>query len=116
MANRKVAISGDEYIRIIAGNGVEYDVSPAQLAQLLADYIAEQIQGTEADATAALLASLHLYGAGAPVDYTDGTPPATGEGVALKGALYSDITAGLVYRNSGSQAQPIWTKLADAIA
>lgn len=60
------------------------------------------------------LGSLHLYGAGAPVDYTDGTPPATGENVAPKGAIYSDTTNGFVYRNSGSQAQPTWTKLGDA--
>jgi hypothetical protein len=60
------------------------------------------------------LAALHLYGSGAPVDYTDGTPPATGEGVAPAGALYSDTTTGFVYRNSGSQANPVWTKLADA--
>jgi hypothetical protein len=63
------------------------------------------------------LAVLHLYGSGAPVDYTDGTPPATGEGTAPPGAIYSDISpagSGFVYRNSGSQAEPIWTKLADA--
>ena len=59
------------------------------------------------------LAALHLYGAGAPVNYTDGDPAATGEGTAPKGALYSDTTNGLVYRNSGTQAQPIWTALAD---
>jgi len=61
------------------------------------------------------LTTLHISGAGVPVDYTDGTPPATGEGVAPKGALYSDITNGFVYRNSGTLAQPIWTKLADAV-
>ncbi|TSA09419.1 MAG: hypothetical protein D4R79_13655 [Comamonadaceae bacterium] len=61
------------------------------------------------------LSALHMYGAGAPVDYTDGTPPATGEGSAPKGAIYSDTTNGFVYRNSGSQAQPIWTKLGDAV-
>lgn len=60
------------------------------------------------------LAALHLYGAGAPVDYTDGDPPATGEGTAPKGALYSDTTNGTVYRNSGSQAEPAWTQLGDA--
>lgn len=68
-------------------------------------------------ATAAIvntLAALHLYGAGVPVDYTDGSPPATGEGVAPKGALYSDTTNGSVYRNSGTQAEPIWTALGDA--
>lgn len=64
------------------------------------------------------LAAMHLYGDGAPVNYTDGTPPATGEGTAPKGALYSDISAGgsgFVYRNSGTQAQPTWTKLGDAV-
>lgn len=60
------------------------------------------------------LAALHLYGAGVPVDYTDGDPVATGEGTSPKGAIYSDTTNGFVYRNSGTQAQPIWTKLADA--
>jgi hypothetical protein len=59
------------------------------------------------------LAALHLYGAGAPVDYTDGDPEATGEGTAPKGALYSDTTTGLVYRNSGTQAEPLWTRLGD---
>lgn len=61
------------------------------------------------------LAALHMYGAGAPVNYTDGDPAATGENTAPKGALYSDITNGFVYRNSGSQVQPTWTKLADAV-
>jgi hypothetical protein len=61
-----------------------------------------------------VLESLLWYGAGVPVDYTDGTPPATGEGAAVKGALYIDITNGFVYRNSGSEAQPAWTKLGDA--
>jgi hypothetical protein len=65
--------------------------------------------------TVNVLAALHRYGEGAPVDYTDGTPPATGEGSSPKGALYSDITGGFVYRNSGSQLQPVWTKLADAV-
>jgi len=64
------------------------------------------------------LAVLHLYGSGAPVDYTDGDPPATGEGVAAPNAIYSDISVaggGFVYRNSGTQVQPVWTKLADSV-
>ncbi|MFZ4539209.1 hypothetical protein [Propionivibrio sp.] len=63
------------------------------------------------------LSALHLFGSGAPVDYTDGTPLATGEGVAVPNALYSDITtngSGGLWRNSGTQAQPVWTQLADA--
>lgn len=47
-------------------------------------------------------------GAGAPVDYTDGDPAATGEGVASKGAIYSDVTNGKLYVNGGTMAQPIW--------
>ncbi len=70
---------------------------------------------TDFDAAIATLEARHLYGEGAPVDYTDGTPPATGEGVSEKGFLYSDITGGLVYRNSGTKAQPIWTRLGDYV-
>ena len=47
-------------------------------------------------------------GAGAPVDYTDGSPPATGEGVAGIGSRYTDATAGKMYLNGGTKAQPIW--------
>lgn len=47
-------------------------------------------------------------GAGAPVDYTDGTPPATGEGVAGIGSRYTDTTAGKLYINGGTKAQPLW--------
>lgn len=72
------------------------------------------VSRTAYDAAVAKFTSLYLSGAGAPVDYTDGTPPATGEGVALPGALYTDTTGGTVYRNSGSQAEPAWTALADA--
>lgn len=56
---------------------------------------------------------LYLYGAGAPVDYTDGDPAATGEGTAYPGALYTDVTNGNVYRNSGTRAEPAWTQIAD---
>lgn len=70
---------------------------------------------TSASVTAALAvtSALIIDGEGVPVDYTDGTPPATGEGTALPGTLYLDRTGGLVYRNSGTQAEPIWTALAD---
>lgn len=56
---------------------------------------------------------LHLYGSGAPVDYTDGSPPATGEGTAYPGAIYTDTANGNVYRNSGTRAEPAWTQIAD---
>lgn len=55
---------------------------------------------------------LLISGAGVPVDYTDGDPVATGDGVSPKGGLYLDTTNGLVYRNSGSAAHPAWTALA----
>ena len=58
--------------------------------------------------------SLLLSGAGAPVDYTDGDPVATGTGVSPPGGLYIDTTAGEVYKNTGTAAQPTWVALADA--
>jgi hypothetical protein len=51
---------------------------------------------------------LKLYGDGAPVDYTDGTPPATGEGTAGPGSEYTDYTGANLYINGGTKAQPIW--------
>jgi len=65
-------------------------------------------------AHSALFNSLFIVSDGVPVDYTDGTPPATGEGVILPGGLCFDTTNGDVYRNSGTQAEPVWTQLADA--
>jgi hypothetical protein len=47
-------------------------------------------------------------GAGAPVDYTDGSPAATGEGVAGIGSLYIDTTAGKLYVQKGTKAEPLW--------
>lgn len=56
-----------------------------------------------------------LYsGAGAPVDYTDGTPPATGEGEAGIGSLYIDYTNGKLYINGGTQAEPVWKLVTSA--
>lgn len=111
MANRKGTLSGREYLRGVQG-AQEYDLSPAQVASLIGAASATNL--TALTATVAALSALHLSGASAPVDYTDGTPPATGEGISPKGGLYTDTTAGLVYRNSGTQAQPLWTLLADA--
>jgi len=64
-------------------------------------------------AAVAVLQTLHISGTGAPVDYTDGSPAATGEGVVLPGCIYS-ASNGDVYRNDGTQAEPIWVKLGDA--
>lgn len=49
-----------------------------------------------------------LTGATAPVDYTDGDPAATGEGVAAKGSLYMAQDTGKWYTNKGTKAQPVW--------
>ena len=51
--------------------------------------------------------------ASTPVDYTDGDPPATGEGVYGKGSLVVALDTGVWYRNSGTQAEPLYTALAD---
>lgn len=53
-------------------------------------------------------------GAGAPVDYTDGTPPATGEGEAGIGSIYVNTTTGKLYLNGGTKAQPVWKLVTSA--
>lgn len=55
---------------------------------------------------------VEMFGDGAPVDYTDGTPPATGEAVAGKGSRYTDLTNAALYINTGTKAEPAWTQLA----
>lgn len=56
-----------------------------------------------------------LYtGAGAPVNYTDGDPAATGEGEAGIGSIYSDTTNGKLYVNGGTKAQPLWKLVTSA--
>lgn len=57
---------------------------------------------------------LWLSGAGAPVDYTDGDPAATGEGVAGIGSLYTDTTAAKLYINGGTKTEPIWKLVTSA--
>jgi hypothetical protein len=52
--------------------------------------------------------------AGIPVDYTDGSPPATGEGTMAKGSLVIDVTNGKVYINGGTKAEPIWKLVTSA--
>ncbi len=51
---------------------------------------------------------LLLSGDGAPVDYTDGDPEATGEGTAGIGSIYVDYTNGKLYVNGGTKAEPLW--------
>lgn len=48
--------------------------------------------------------------AGVPVDYTDGSPPATGEAEAGPGSLAIDISNSDLYINTGTKAHPAWTK------
>lgn len=55
-----------------------------------------------------------ITGAGVPVDYTDGTPPATGETYAEIGSLYADTTNGKLYINGGTKAQPVWKLITSA--
>lgn len=51
---------------------------------------------------------------GAPVDYTDGSPPATGEGEAGIGSLCVRTDTGKWYTNGGTKAQPIWKLITSA--
>lgn len=50
---------------------------------------------------------------GALVDYTDGDPPATGEGTHGKGSLVVRLDTGDWYKNTGTKAEPTW-ELIDA--
>jgi hypothetical protein len=67
-----------------------------------------------ADAALAAADLFWLAGAGAPVDYTDGDPAATGEGTAGIGSLYTNTTNGKLYVNGGTKAQPIWKLVTSA--
>lgn len=58
--------------------------------------------------------TLLISGAGAPVDYTDGDPVASGQDISPPGGLYIDTTNAVVYRNDGTAAEPAWVALADA--
>lgn len=78
---------------------------------------APDINGGSADALASLsLANdvLFLSGEGAPVDYTDGDPAATGEGVAGPGSEYVNRTNGKHYYNGGTKAEPLWKLVTSA--
>jgi hypothetical protein len=82
---------------------------PTSVSARLNDFLTNIVDSMESlYASRALLIS----GAGVPVDYTDGDPVATGDSISVKGGLYVDTTNGLVYRNSGTAAQPAWTALA----
>lgn len=50
----------------------------------------------------------HYFTAGAPVDYTDGDPVATGEGEAGIGSLCTRLDTGKLHVNKGTKAEPIW--------
>lgn len=78
---------------------VDFPTAPEALAADRAEQFA--IIGTIGDL-------VEIVGAGAPVDYTDGTPPATGEGVAGIGSRYTDVTNGKLYIQGGTKAQPVW--------
>jgi hypothetical protein len=55
---------------------------------------------------------VEFFGSGAPVDYTDGDPVATGQDTAGIGSRYTDIAAGTLYINTGTRGAPVWTQLA----
>ena len=66
-------------------------------------------------------AKMHLHGdvwiyatAGAPVDYTDGSPAATGEGEAGIGSLCVRLDTGKWHTNGGTKAEPLWKLVTSA--
>lgn len=93
----------------IADNFRTAHTYPTSVASRLNDFLSNVVDSMEALYPSK---SLLISGAGVPVNYTDGDPVATGDGVSVKGGLYIDTTNGLVYRNSGTTAQPTWVALA----
>ena len=95
----------------IADNFRSVHTYPDSLAARLTEFLTNVV-----DSMDALYASKELLisGAGAPVDYTDGDPVASGQDVSPPGGLYIDITNAVVYRNDGTAAEPAWVALADA--
>jgi hypothetical protein len=79
--------------------------------------VAPVITGGSADGLTSFSLADDVYflsTAGAPVDYTDGTPPATGEGVAGPGSLCVRRDTGKLYVNGGTKAQPLWKLVTSA--
>jgi hypothetical protein len=97
----------DEIVGIKDPDGGEYFI-PRFATQAAAD------ARVASDAALAAADQLWLTGAGVPVDYTDGSPAATGEGTAGIGSLYTDYTNGDLYINAGTKAHPTWKKVTRA--
>lgn len=80
----------------------------AAVAHNNGDNVSHVISGTAIDdgRVARLVADVvELIGAGAPVDGT------TGDDVAGTGSRYTDITAGVLYINTGVKSNPTWVKV-----
>lgn len=97
-----------------ANSGVDYGLDLFDDAATTTEFYSDT--GKPFATAKALVRSPHelcwIEGDGAPVDYTDGDPPGTGEGYAAKGSLYSDYTNAKLYINTGTKAQPAWTEMA----
>jgi len=106
------AFVNNEGVRVlmITDAGMESPSVTAALATLTAAVI------TAATITTPTFANdiMVLSGSGAPVDYTDGDPAATGEGVAGPGSIYLRTSNGKMYLNGGTKAEPLWKLVTSA--
>ena len=93
----------------IADNFRAAHTYPTSVSARLNDFLSNVVDSME---TLYPSATLLISGAGAPVDYTDGDPVATGQDVSPPGGLYIDTTGAGVYKNSGTAAEPAWLELA----
>lgn len=116
--------------KIASGTPILTDDSGNAIGMKHGDGSEHYFQYTDADGTATALSSSTtvtagtgvivgtetyiLKGDGAPVDYTDGDPAATGEGVTGIGSIYIDVTNGKLYVNGGTKAQPTWKLVTSA--
>lgn len=106
----------DDLILIAQGRTVPSGMSGFAYGATFIDTDSSVVYRNVGDSTTcrfvSITGTLTLSGAGAPVDYTDGDPVATGEGYAPAGSTYADTETGDLYVNTGTTAEPTWSELA----
>jgi len=103
-------------------NGLAVTVEPVDAKEMLANspdvWTDVDPNSSETEVLASISASnvKVISGQGPPTSYTDGTPPASGQGIAGagRGSFYIDLTNDALYINVGSRTEPEWHESVDA--
>lgn len=110
--NQVILRDGDSNITIAQGRTLPSGLSGFAVGATFINSSTGAIFKNIGTTSSCSFACFALQGDGAPVDYTDGDPVATGEGYASKGAIYTDYTNGNIYKNTGTVEQPTWVQIA----